>query len=103
MDLQTQQDVARRSIDAVRTLAMDAVQKAGNGYPGTAMALAPLAYTIFMRFLRHNPENPGWKDRDRFVLSAGHASILQYSMLHLTGYDLTCRWGRSSSSVRRAP
>jgi transketolase len=88
VDLKTQQDVARRSIDTVRTLAMDAVQKAGNGHPGTAMALAPLAYTIFTKFMRHNPENPGWKDRDRFVLSAGHASILQYSMLHLTGYDL---------------
>ena len=88
MNLDIQQDVARRSIDTVRTLAMDAVQKAGNGHPGTAMALAPLAYTIFTKFMRHNPENPGWKDRDRFVLSAGHASILQYSMLHLTGYDL---------------
>jgi transketolase len=88
LDVKTQQDVARRSIDVVRTLAMDAVQKAGNGHPGTAMAMAPLAYTIFTKFLRHNPENPGWKDRDRFVLSAGHASILQYSMLHLTGYDL---------------
>ena len=88
MDVKTQQEVARRSIDAVRTLAMDAVQKAGNGHPGTAMAMAPLAYTIFTEFLRHNPQNPGWKDRDRFVLSAGHASILQYSMLHLTGYDL---------------
>ncbi len=88
MDLKTQQGVTRRSIDTVRTLAMDAVQKAGNGHPGTAMAMAPLAYTIFTKFMRHNPENPGWKDRDRFVLSAGHASILQYSMLHLTGYDL---------------
>ncbi len=88
MDLKTQQNVARRSIDSVRTLAMDAVQKAGNGHPGTAMALAPLAYTIFTKFLRHNPENPDWKDRDRFILSAGHASILQYSMLHLTGYEL---------------
>jgi transketolase len=88
LELGTQQDVTRRSIDTVRTLAMDAVQKAGNGHPGTAMAMAPLAYTIFTKFMRHNPENPGWKDRDRFVLSAGHASILQYSMLHLTGYDL---------------
>jgi len=88
LDLKTQANVARRSIDTVRTLAMDAVQKAGNGHPGTAMALAPLAYTIFTKFLRHNPENPKWTDRDRFVLSAGHASILQYSMLHLTGYDL---------------
>ena len=67
---------------------MDAVQNAGNGHPGTAMALAPLAYTIYTRFLRHNPENSRWADRDRFVLSAGHASILQYSILHLTGYDL---------------
>src|SRR3712207_3274469 len=67
---------------------LDAVQNAGNGHPGTAMALAPLAYTIYTRFLRHNPENPHWTDRDRFVLSAGHASILQYSILHLTGYDL---------------
>ena len=73
MDTKTEQNVARRSIDAVRTLAMDAVQEAGNGHPGTAMAMAPLAYTIFTKFLRHNPENPGWKDRDRFVLSAGHA------------------------------
>jgi len=89
LDLKTQTSVARRSIDAVRTLAMDAVQKAGNGHPGTAMALAPLAYTIYTRFLRHNPENPDWPDRDRFILSAGHASILQYSLLHLTGYDLS--------------
>jgi transketolase len=88
LDLRTQQSVARRSIDAVRTLAMDAVQKAGNGHPGTAMALAPLAYTIYTKFLRHNPANPDWPDRDRFILSAGHASILQYSLLHLTGYDL---------------
>src|SRR5215210_6512428 len=68
---------------------MDAVQKANSGHPGTPMALAPVAYTIFTRFLRHNPENPLWPDRDRFVLSAGHASMLLYSMLHLTGYDLT--------------
>lgn len=88
MDLKTQASVAKRSIDTVRTLAMDAVQAAGNGHPGTAMAMAPVAYNIFTKFLRHNPENPGWKDRDRFVLSAGHASILQYSLLHLTGYDL---------------
>jgi transketolase len=76
-------------VDAIRALAMDAVQKANSGHPGTPMALAPVAYTIFTRFLRHNPENPVWPDRDRFVLSAGHASMLLYSMLHLTGYDLT--------------
>ncbi len=88
MDLKTK-DVARLSIDTIRALAMDAVQKAVSGHPGTPMAMAPVAYTIFTRFLRHNPENPYWPDRDRFVLSAGHASMLLYSMLHLTGYDLT--------------
>ncbi len=77
-----------RSVDTIRTLAMDAVQRAGSGHPGTAMALAPLAYVLWMRHMRYNPVNPGWPDRDRFVLSAGHAAILQYAMLHLTGYDL---------------
>ncbi len=77
------------SVDAIRTLSMDAVQKANSGHPGTPMALAPVAYTIFTKFLCHNPENPLWPDRDRFILSAGHASMLLYSMLHLTGYDLT--------------
>ena len=64
------------SINTIRTLAMDAVQKANSGHPGTAMALAPLAYTLFTRVMRHNPANPDWPDRDRFVLSAGHASML---------------------------
>ena len=82
-------DVTALSIDTIRGLAMDAVQKANAGHPGTAMALAPLAYTIFRRFLRANPGDPHWADRDRFVLSAGHACVLQYSLLHLTGYDLT--------------
>ncbi|MDP8951882.1 MAG: transketolase [Actinomycetota bacterium] len=68
---------------------MDAVQEANSGHPGTPMALAPVAYTIFTKFLKHSPENPVWPDRDRFVLSSGHASMLLYSMLHLTGYDLT--------------
>ena len=68
---------------------MDAVQKANAGHPGTAMALAPLAYVIYRRFLRTNPADPDWPDRDRFVLSSGHACILQYSLLHLTGYDLS--------------
>ena len=67
---------------------MDAVQQANAGHPGTAMALAPLAYLIYTRHLRHNPADPNWPDRDRFVLSAGHACILQYAALHLTGYDL---------------
>jgi transketolase len=81
-------EIRRLSIDTIRALAMDAVQKADSGHPGTAMALAPLAYTIFERFLRANPADPAWPGRDRFVLSAGHACVLQYSLLHLTGYDL---------------
>ncbi len=76
------------SIDTIRALSMDAVQKANAGHPGTAMALAPLGYTIFQRFLHANPGDPQWPDRDRFVLSAGHACVLQYSLLHLAGYDL---------------
>ncbi len=76
------------SIDTIRTLAMDAVQTAGAGHPGTAMALAPLAYTLYRNVLRHNPANPSWPNRDRFVLSAGHACILQYATLHLCGYNL---------------
>jgi transketolase len=78
----------RLAIDTVRVLAMDAVQRAGNGHPGTAMALAPAAYTLWTRFLSFDPADPDWPDRDRFVLSCGHASILQYAALHLAGYDL---------------
>jgi len=76
-------------INTIRTLSMDGVQKANSGHPGTPMALAPVAYVLWDRFLRHNPHNPHWPNRDRFVLSAGHASMLLYSMLHLTGYDLS--------------
>ena len=75
-------------INTIRTLAMDGVQQANSGHPGTPMALAPVAYVLWDRFLRHNPHNPSWPNRDRFVLSAGHASMLLYSMLHLSGYDL---------------
>ncbi len=82
-------DIRALSIDTIRALSMDAVQKANSGHPGTAMALAPLAYTIFERFLRVNPQDPTWVDRDRFVLSAGHACVLQYSLAHLVGYDLS--------------
>lgn len=78
----------RLMIDAVRVLSMDAVQQARSGHPGTPMALAPLGYLVWTRHLRHNPEDPTWPERDRFVLSAGHASMLLYSLLHLTGYDL---------------
>ncbi len=80
--------VEKLSIDTIRVLAMDAVQQARAGHPGTAMALAPVAYVIYTELLRHNPANPAWPNRDRFVLSAGHACILQYAVLHLTGYDL---------------
>jgi transketolase len=76
-------------INTIRTLSMDAVQKANSGHPGTPMALAPLAYVLWTRFLRYNPKNPKWFNRDRFVLSNGHASMLQYAMLFLTGYDLS--------------
>ena len=82
-------DLEQLSIDTVRTLAMDAVQQADSGHPGTAMALAPLAYVLWMRHLKYNPANPEWRDRDRFVLSAGHACMLLYSVLYLTGYDVT--------------
>jgi transketolase len=82
-------DLRQLSIDTIRVLAMDAVQKANAGHPGTAMALAPVAYTIYREELRANPANPAWPGRDRFVLSAGHACILQYATLHLTGYNLS--------------
>jgi transketolase len=83
-----ERELERLSIDTIRTLAMDSVQKANAGHPGTAMALAPLGYTLFRHFVRVNPADPQWRDRDRFVLSAGHACILQYALLHLTGFDL---------------
>ena len=75
-------------VNVVRGLAMDAVQGSNSGHPGTAMALAPLAHVLFSRVLRHDPDRPEWPDRDRFILSNGHASILLYSMLLLNGYGL---------------
>jgi transketolase len=77
------------AIDTIRTLSIDGVQKANSGHPGAPMGAAPMAYVVWTRFLRHAPRQPNWPDRDRFVLSAGHASMLLYSLLHLTGYDLT--------------
>ncbi len=82
-------EIRALSIDTIRGLAMDSVQKANAGHPGTAMALAPLGYTLFKRFLRVNPQDTEWVDRDRFVLSSGHACVLQYSLLHLCGWDLS--------------
>ena len=81
-------DLDRRAVDTVRVLAADAVQKVGNGHPGTAMSLAPLAYTLFQRVMRHDPTDPDWIGRDRFVLSAGHSSLTLYIQLYLSGYGL---------------
>ena len=76
------------SINTIRFLSVDAVQKANSGHPGLPLGAAPMAYVLWTRFLQHNPSNPHWFNRDRFVLSAGHGSMLLYSLLHLTGYDL---------------
>jgi transketolase len=76
-------------VNTIRTLSMDAVQQANSGHPGTPMALAPIAYLLYTRVMRHSPEQPGWPGRDRFVLSCGHASMLLYSTLHLAGYDVS--------------
>ncbi len=78
-----------RAINTIRFLAVDAIQEANSGHPGLPMGGAPMAYVLWTRFLRHNPRNPQWPDRDRFVLSAGHGSMLLYALLHLTGYDLS--------------
>ena len=75
-------------VDTIRTLSMDAIQKANNGHPGLPMGMAPAAYVLYAKVMRHNPKDPEWPDRDRFVLSAGHGSMLLYSVLHLSGYDL---------------
>jgi transketolase len=83
------QTIDQLCVNTIRTLSIDAVQKANSGHPGAPMGLAPCAYVLWTRCMRYNPRNPSWLDRDRFVLSAGHASMLLYSMLHLTGYDLT--------------
>ncbi len=81
-------ELEQQGVNTIRALAMDAVQTAGVGHPGTAMALAPLAHVLWTRIMKYSPEHPEWFDRDRFVLSAGHASVLQYSILHLTGYRI---------------
>jgi len=78
-----------KCVNAIRFLSIDAIQKANSGHPGMPMGAAPMAYVLWTRFLKHNPGNPDWIDRDRFVLSAGHGSMLLYSLLHLTGYDLS--------------
>ncbi len=77
------------AINSIRTLSIDAVQKANSGHPGMPMGAAPMAFTLWTDKMRHNPKNPNWFNRDRFVLSAGHGSMLLYSLLHLSGYDLS--------------
>ena len=84
----TQTDLDRLAVDTIRTLSMDAVQAANSGHPGLPMGMAPAAYLLFARIMEHNPRDPQWPDRDRFVLSAGHGSMLLYACLHLSGYDL---------------
>ncbi len=83
------QSIEQRCINTIRTLSIDAIQKANSGHPGAPMGLAPAAFALWMNVMKHNPVNPKWLNRDRFVLSNGHASMLLYSMLHLTGYDLS--------------
>ncbi len=82
-------DVDQQSVNTIRTLSMDAIQKANSGHPGAPMGLAAAGYVLWTRVMKHNPENPGWPNRDRFVLSGGHASMLLYSLLHLTGYEVS--------------
>ncbi len=84
-----QKDLDQLSINAIRALTMDAVQKANSGHPGMPMGAADMAYILWTRFLKQNPANPNWADRDRFVLSAGHGSMLIYSLLHLSGYEVS--------------
>ena len=91
--------------NAIRALAMDAVQQANSGHPGAPMGMAEMAVALWGRHLRHNPGNPHWANRDRFVLSNGHASMILYALLHLTGYDLpmsSCAISASSTARRRA-
>lgn len=82
-------DLDQLCINTIRALSLDAVQKANSGHPGLPLGAAPMAYVLWTRFLRHNPQNPKWENRDRFLLSAGHGSMLLYSLLYLTGYDLS--------------
>ncbi|MGH7237486.1 MAG: transketolase, partial [Candidatus Saccharimonadales bacterium] len=89
MEVTPVKDIETLGIDTVRILSADAVQKANSGHPGTPMALAPMGHLLWTQFLEYNPKNPQWANRDRFILSNGHACMLQYSFLYLTGYDLT--------------
>ena len=87
MALQVSQEDALTAINAVRFLSIDAVNKANSGHPGMPMGCAPMAYLLWTEFMHHNPADPAWFNRDRFILSAGHGSMLLYSLLHLSGYN----------------
>src|SRR5512147_2088542 len=88
-DKQIQMGLDQLCVNTIRFLSVDAVQHANSGHPGLPLDAAPMGYVLWNRFLKHNPRNPQWFDRDRFILSAGHGSMLLYSLLHLTGYDLS--------------
>src|SRR5690625_528834 len=81
--------IGQKAINGIRTLSIDAIEKANSGHPGLPMGAAPMTYTLWTKHMAHNPKNSKWFNRDRFVLSAGHGSMLLYSMLHLSGYDVT--------------
>ncbi len=83
------QDIDDLSVKTIRALSIDAIEKANSGHPGLPMGAAPMAYVLWSRFLKHHPAHSDWIDRDRFVLSAGHGSMLLYSLLHLAGYDVS--------------
>ncbi len=84
-----EQTIEQLSINTIRLLAVDAIQKANSGHPGMPMGVAPIAYLLYKKIMKHNPKNPKWLNRDRFILSGGHGSMLLYSILHLSGYDIS--------------
>ena len=83
------ENIDQLSINTIRFLAVDAVQKANSGHPGLPMGCAPIAYALYTKYMNHNPANPNWLNRDRFILSAGHGSMMLYSILHLSGYNIS--------------
>ena len=87
----TKTSIQEKSINTIRLLAADAIQKAKSGHPGMPMGVAPIAYLLYQKIMKHNPANPKWLNRDRFILSGGHGSMLLYSILHLSGYKLSLR------------
>ena len=89
MAMSIDRSLEERAINSIRFLSVDAIQQANSGHPGLPMGAASMAYVLWTEYLKHNPKNPHWANRDRFVLSAGHGSALLYSLLYLTGYDLS--------------